>query len=477
MGYFSEGNIGRISSVLSNDMVFIEEHSMQVLAELMSDIFSEALMIAFLFWLHPVVGGIGLATVVLAVVVAQFMHRESEDDSDRRQQSIEDLTAAILEYTEGIGVIKSFNRTSDGAAELRQAFSDMTESNLAFERNHSPWDRRLNVVYGLGMTGIMAASIRLFEQGSLQLAMFMGVLLFAFNLFGPLKHLYGFSSQISIMSTALNRLEEVLDEPQLEDQGTKGLPPVAAGIPVLEFKDVRFGYTDEEVLHGISFAADAGQTVALVGQSGSGKTTIANLLARFWDVWDGEILLNGVDVRELPLAVLMEQLSVVFQRVYLFEDTVFNNIAFGKRDATREEVEEAARRAQCFDFIQRLPYGFDTIVGEGGASLSGGEAQRISIARCILKDAPVVILDEATANLDADNESAIQTAMTELCQDKTTLVIAHKLGRFVPRTRLWCLHPARWWRWEPTKDCLRLATPTRAWLMPWPHAGSEAKRR
>lgn len=253
-------------------------------------------------------------------------------------------------------------------------------------------------------------------------------MLFAFNLFGPLKHLYGFSSQISIMTTALDRLDEVLAEPRLADQGTRKLPTVTAEVPVVEFRDVRFGYTEEEVLHGISFTADAGQTVALVGQSGSGKTTIANLLARFWDVQGGEVLLHGVDVRELPLEALMEQLSVVFQRVYLFEDTVFNNIAFGKRDATMEEVEEAARRAQCYDFIQKLPYGFDTIIGEGGASLSGGEAQRISIARCILKDAPIVILDEATANLDADNESAIQVAMTELCRGKTTLVIAHKLG-------------------------------------------------
>ncbi|MBP3892675.1 MAG: ABC transporter ATP-binding protein [Atopobiaceae bacterium] len=428
MGYFDEGNMGKISSVLSNDMVFVEEHSMQVLAESISDIFSEALLVAFLFSLHPLVGALGLATVLAAVGVAQLMHRETAIDSDRRQQSIEDLTSAILEYTEGIGVIKSFNRTSDGAAELWQAFSDMTESNLAFERNHSPWERRLNIVYGLGMAAIVAASVGLFERGSLQPAMFIGVMLFAFNLFGPLKHLYGFSSQISIMTTALNRLETVLSEQQIADSGTRGLPAVTSGCPAIEFRNVRFGYGDDEVLHGVSFTAGEGQTVALVGQSGSGKTTIANLLARFWDVRDGDILLHGVSVRDLPLEVLMSQLSVVFQRVYLFEDTVFNNIAFGRADATMEEVEEAARRAQCYDFIQRLPYGFNTVIGEGGASLSGGEAQRISIARCILKDAPIVILDEATANLDADNESAIQEAMTELCRDKTTLVIAHKLG-------------------------------------------------
>ena len=426
MGYFSEGNMGKISSILSNDMVFIEENSMHVLADVVSDIFSEVLLLAFLFWLHPLVGLVGLATIVVAVLVAQLMHRESAQDSSRRQQSIEDLTAAILEYTEGIGVIKSFNRTSEGASELRAAFSDMTESNLAFERNHAPWERRLNIVYGIGMAGIVALSVWLFQQGSLAPAMFVGVMLFAFNLFGPLKHMYGLSTQISIMRTALDRLDAVFAEEQIADTGSAQLP--ARGNHAIEFKDVRFGYGSEEVLHRVSYTADAGQTVALVGQSGSGKTTIANLLARFWDVQEGQVLLNGVDVRELPLEVLMEQLSVVFQRVYLFEDTVFNNIAFGKPDATLAEVEEAARRARCLDFVQALPYGFNTVIGQGGASLSGGEAQRISIARSILKDAPIVILDEATANLDADNESAIQEAMTELCRDKTTIVIAHKLG-------------------------------------------------
>lgn len=426
MGYFSEGNMGKISSVLSNDMVFIEEQSMHVLADVVSDIFAEALLLAFLFWLHPLVGLAGAVSILAAVVVAQFMHRETVDDSGRRQQSIEDLTAAILEYTEGIGVIKSFNRTSAGAAELREAFSEMTESNLAFERNHAPWERRLHIIFGLGISAIVVLSVWLLEQGSLAPSMFIGVMLFAFNLFGPMRHLYGQSSQISIMTCALNRLEAVFAEAQIEDAGTKMLPCTYKH--VLEFKDVSFSYGDEEVLHDISFVADAGQTVALVGMSGSGKTTIANLLARFWDVKAGEILLHGVDVRELPMEVLMNQLSMVFQRVYLFEDTVFNNICMGKPGATQQEVEEAARRANCLDFIRKLPLGFNTIIGKGGTSLSGGEAQRISIARCILKDAPIIVLDEATASLDADNESAIQAAMSELCRNKTTLVIAHKLG-------------------------------------------------
>jgi ATP-binding cassette subfamily B protein len=168
--------------------------------------------------------------------------------------------------------------------------------------------------------------------------------------------------------------------------------------------------------------------VALVGESGSGKTTIVNLLARFWDVQEGEVRLRGVNVKELPMETLMSQISMVFQKVYLFEDTIYNNITMGRPDASYEDVMEAARKARCYDFITNLPYGFDTIVGEGGASLSGGEAQRISIARCILKDAPVILLDEATASVDADNEFYIQQAVSELCRDKTVLVIAHRLN-------------------------------------------------
>ncbi|MCR5140966.1 MAG: ATP-binding cassette domain-containing protein, partial [Ruminococcus sp.] len=183
-----------------------------------------------------------------------------------------------------------------------------------------------------------------------------------------------------------------------------------------------------DILKNVSFKADKGTMTALVGPSGGGKSTIASLLTRFWDVKSGEILLRGTDIRKIPLATLMDNISMVFQRVYLFQDTVYNNIAVGRPDASREEVIEAAKKARCYDFIMELPDGFDTVIGEGGASLSGGQAQRLSIARCILKDSPIVILDEATASVDADNESYIQQAISELCKGKTLLVIAHRLN-------------------------------------------------
>jgi ATP-binding cassette subfamily B protein len=228
------------------------------------------------------------------------------------------------------------------------------------------------------------------------------------------------------MDIALDRIESVFAEKALQDDGKEELKSDPGH--EIEFADVSFSYDNEEVLHGISFTADKNEMVALVGESGSGKTTIANLLARFWDVSSGTVKVRGTDISRVPLKTLMDQISIVFQKVYLFEDTVFNNIAMGKENATFEEVAEAAKKARCYDFIMNLPYGFDTVIGEGGSTLSGGEAQRISIARCILKDAPIIILDEATASIDADNERFIKEAMSELCLNKTVIVIAHRLN-------------------------------------------------
>ena len=229
------------------------------------------------------------------------------------------------------------------------------------------------------------------------------------------------------MNACMDRIEAVLAQPELPDRGRESFPKVGSA-PEVEFRNVTFAYGEKEVLHDVSFTLEKNRMLALVGPSGGGKSTVANLLSRFWDVKQGQILVRGSDIRDIPLSDLMDQISMVFQRVYLFQDTVYNNIAMGRTDATREEVYEAARKARCYDFIMELPDGFNTVIGEGGASLSGGERQRISIARCILKDAPIVILDEATASVDADNESYIQEAITQLCRGKTLLVIAHRLN-------------------------------------------------
>ena len=257
----------------------------------------------------------------------------------------------------------------------------------------------------------------------------LGILLFVFDLFGPLKALYGEATRMTVMNAALDRIEAVLEEPELPDTGKQHIPvQTQPGQPEVQFSDVAFAYQDKEVLHHINFSMRKNSMMALVGPSGGGKSTIANLLARLWDVKSGSVTIRGVDIRNVPLSELMDQISMVFQRVYLFQVTNYNNIGMGKPDAYKRQVYEAAKKARCYDFIMALPDGFQTVVGEGGATLSGGEKQRISIARCILKDAPIVILDEATASVDTDNESYIQEAILELVKGKTLLVIAHRLN-------------------------------------------------
>ena len=279
------------------------------------------------------------------------------------------------------------------------------------------------------ISAIFGLSVLLHQEGVLSIAYLLGVLLFVFDLFGPLKALYGEATRLTVMNAALDRIEAVLEEPELPDTGKQHIPvQTQPGQPEVQFGDVAFAYQDKEVLHHINFAMKKNSMTALVGPSGGGKSTIANLLARLWDVKSGSVTIRGVDIRNVPLSELMDQISMVFQRVYLFQDTIYNNISMGKPDATKEEVYEAAKKARCYDFIMALPDGFQTVVGEGGATLSGGEKQRISIARCILKDAPIVILDEATASVDTDNESYIQEAISELVKGKTLLVIAHRLN-------------------------------------------------
>ena len=252
-------------------------------------------------------------------------------------------------------------------------------------------------------------------QGLLSTPYLIGILLFVFDLFGPVKALYTQATRLTVMNSCMDRIEEVFSQPELLDEGRDTIPADTAAAEV-EFRNVRFAYGEKEVLHNISFSVPRHTMTALVGPSGGGKSTVANLLARFWDVKSGQVLVRGKDVREISLSDLMDHISMAFQRVYLFQDSIYNNIAMGRPDATRAEVMEAAKKARCYDFIMDLPEGFDTVIGEGGASLSGGERQRISIARCILKDAPIVILDEATASVDADNESYIQQAISELCR-------------------------------------------------------------
>lgn len=427
MGYFTAGNIGKISSVLSSDMVFVEEVAMSTIANMMSYLLSAGVLMVFMFWLDWRLGLIALAVTLLANVVARRMNAVSLMEAAARQEQGERLTDAVLSFVEGIGVIKSYNLLGAQSAALTENFARSRDVNASFERRMTPWTTGLSILYGAGIAAIFGLAVYLEQTGALSLAYLLGVLLFVFDLFGPLKALYGEATRLTVMNAALDRTCDVLVETELPDTGTAHLPETTAGDEIV-FEDVSFSYDGKnDVLHDISFAMPPHTMTALVGPSGGGKSTVANLLARFWDVGTGCVKIRGVDIRDVPLAELMDQISMVFQRVYLFQDTIYNNIAMGRPDASEEEVFQAAKKARCYDFVTALPDGFQTIVGEGGATLSGGERQRIAIARCILKDAPIVILDEATASVDVDNERYIQEAISELVRGKTLLVIAHRL--------------------------------------------------
>lgn len=428
MGYFTSGNIGKISSVLSTDMVFIEEVAMSTLGNMMSYMLSAFVLLVFMFFLDLRLGLIAAAVTLLAWFIAKGMNKVSLKEAAGRQDQSEHLTDAVLSFAEGISVIKSYNLIGEKSEELTENFRRSRDTSTVFERKMTPWTRGLTILYAVGISAIFVLSVWLQQSGSLSLPYLLGVLLFVFDLFSPLKALYGEASRLTVMNAALDRIEAVLNEEELPDNGTQHISQADSNLPEICFDNVTFAYQDKEVLHDISFSMKKHTMTALVGPSGGGKSTIANLLARLWDVKSGKVTIRGTDIRDVPLSELMEQISMVFQRVYLFQDTIYNNISMGKPDATEEEVYEAAKKARCYDFVMALPDGFQTVIGEGGATLSGGEKQRISIARCILKDAPIVILDEATASVDTDNESYIQEAINELVKGKTLLVIAHRLN-------------------------------------------------
>ena len=427
MGYFTEGNIGKISSVLGTDMVFIEENCMGVLSELVSFIIAQGLMTVSMFAMNTWLGLLSLAVVGAFMIVGNLMMKTSLKHSVIKQEGSESLTEEVLDFAEGIGIIKSYNLLGEKSKKLSDEFVKSCRESIAFEVAYGPWARALYLIFGIGTALMLALSGFLFARGMIPDTYMVGMALFLYDLFAAVKSYYSQMARLTVTSASLDRIEEVFDAEEMKEEGRETFAEADEKMAAIEYDRVSFGYTGKDVLKDVSFTVKPGEMTALVGPSGGGKSTIASLLARFWDVGSGQIRVKGKDIRKVSLGSLMDQISMVFQRVYLFQDTVYNNIAIGRPDATREEVEEAARKARCYDFIMQLPDGFDTVIGEGGASLSGGEKQRISIARCILKDAPIVILDEATASVDADNERAIQEAISELCRNKTLLVIAHRL--------------------------------------------------
>lgn len=426
MGYFTEGNIGKISSVLSSDMVFIEENCMTEIANMMNYAFSTAIFVAFMCFFNIWIGLLTGIIVLIIVLKGKTQTKEAIEESHNRQAQNESLTEAVLDFTEGIGIIKTYNLLGEKSKQLTDNFKKTREVSLAFEQSHVPFVMNLYFLCGMGSAITLAMATYFCYKGLMPTMNYIAMTLFVFEMFAPIKALYTQIPRLTVMNSCMDRIEKVFNEKELPNTGVEHFE--ANNEAEISFENVSFAYDTKEVLHDINFTLEKNKMLALVGPSGGGKSTVANLLARLWDVKAGSIKIRGKDIRKVPLAELMDNISMVFQRVYLFQDTIYNNISMGKADATEEEVYAAAKKARCYDFIMSLPDGFNTMIGEGGASLSGGEKQRISIARGILKDAPIIILDEATASVDADNERYIQEAINELCKGKTLLVIAHRLN-------------------------------------------------
>ena len=424
MGYFTEGNIGKISSILSTDLVFVEETSMTALADLMSDIFSEIILAIFMLCFNPLLGLVTIVILALIFLVGKCSYKMNIKYSRIRQENSEDLTSSVLDFVEGIGIIKSYNLLGEKSKELNDNFDKSCKGHIKYEQKQEPIYFITLFLSVMGSVILLSLSIYLWFNGYLEAPYLIGMVLFVMNLFMPIYAFYSQIARLTVMAAAMDRIDELLNVEELPNNGKAKLNDNHE----IKFNHVTFAYSDKDVLKDISFEMKENTMTALVGPSGGGKSTIANLLTRFWDIKKGSITIGGVDIRDVPLSELMDNISVVFQRVYLFKDTIYNNINMGRKDATKEELIKAAKLARCYDFINELPDGFDTVIGEGGTSLSGGEMQRLSIARCILKDAPIIILDEATASVDADNELYIQEAINELCKGKTLLVIAHRLN-------------------------------------------------
>lgn len=428
MGYFTEGNMGKISSVLSTDIVFIEESSMNVMADLINYLFASLVMVGFMFIFNIKVGITTLICSVIIYIYGTYMRKSSMADSYLRQEKSEELTESVLNFVSGIGIIKSYNMLDESSEKLSAVFDDSCKMSLKFEANFSPLAIGLKILYAFATCIVLLVATKVYMAGDISLVYYIGILLFIIDLFIPLRTFFEQILRLTVMESCLDRMEEIFEESELTDEALYTLNDTVENAKELKFEAVHFAYDKKEVLHGITFDVNKNTMTALAGPSGGGKSTIASLISRFWDVTSGRILIRGRDIRKVSLSELMSNISMVFQKVYLFQDTVYNNIAMGRPEASQEEVIAAAKKARCYEFISKLENGFDTVIGEGGATLSGGERQRISIARCILKDAPIVILDEATASIDADNERLIQEAISELCKGKTLMVIAHRLN-------------------------------------------------
>lgn len=423
MGYFNQNSLGQITAIETTILNDVESAVPVVLVTTLGGFLNSLVFALFLVAFDVRLGAITLAGIAVFLLITAAMERKSREGVPARQEAQSVLVEAVLETIQGMSVVKAFDLDHDLDKKVDRAIEASFEKNEKLEKAMTPYVAMQQLVLYVFGVALMFGAITFYLNGTMELSKSLIMVICSFLVYEQLKVAGSCVANMRIAEHSIDKANKIDDVPVM-DEGGKDIVPASTEIC---FQNVKFSYGKKVILNDMTFTIPEKKMTAIVGPSGSGKTTLCSLIPRFWDVDAGAVSIGGVNVKDYTLNSLMKNVSMVFQKVYLFADTIGNNIKFGKPDATHEEVVEAAKRACCHEFIMALPDGYQTKIGEGGASLSGGEKQRISIARALIKDAQIVIFDEATANVDPENEDRLQRAIEELTKDKTVIMIAHRL--------------------------------------------------
>ena len=423
MGYFNQNSLGYITSVATNSMEALADVATRVVMMVTQGILTTAVVVLMICAFDLRIGGIAILGVLLFFAVNSLLQKKAKKIAPTKDAADRKLVEKVLEYIQGIAEVKSYNLTGEKSKALNRAVDENTAANIKLEITFVPIMFLQSLTAKLIGVVIAGVSVAFYLNGTMELLNAVVMVIAAFILFGALDSAGSYSALLRNVDLNVSRAQSVLDMPTMDIDG-RDITPTNYNIDV---ENVEFSYDKRKIIDGVSVHIPQKTTTAIVGPSGGGKTTLCHLIARFWDVDRGCVRLGGMNVKDYSMDSLMKNFSFVFQSVYLFQDTIANNIRFGQPDAPMEKVIEAAKKACCHDFIMALPDGYETIIGEGGANLSGGEKQRISIARAIMKDAPIIILDEATANVDPESEQELTAAIEALTKEKTIMMIAHRL--------------------------------------------------
>ena len=423
MGFFSSFSLGRLTTIATSSLSQAEMWVPMLLVLVLGGILNTLVFVIGTLIFNVKVGLVAVAGVLVFFIVTSMMEKKSSANADKMTETQTRLTKEVLATLQGMQVIKSYNLGGENNRALRKSIKDTSRTLLDLEKSVAPYTVIQRIVMGITTVAMVYVSLNLNLSGELPLAETILMIMASFIIF---EGLIGAGSNMAILRACENAIDSVGFIDSMPDMKEGSITEPIKNHNIV-FKDVSFSYDDRPILKDVSAEIKENTMTAIVGPSGSGKTTFCNLIARFWDVNSGEILIGGKNIKDYKIENLMNSISMVFQDVYLFEDTIENNIKFGKQNASHEEVVQAAKKARCHEFIEALPEGYNTLIGEGGASLSGGEKQRISIARAMLKDADIIIFDEATANVDPENEDKLKEAIESLTKNKTVIMIAHRL--------------------------------------------------